>query len=286
MRCTAHRIVLVAGLATTLLASGTVYAASWTVGIAGESGTPGGYVQVEETIKGNQINGTPLQLRSDLGISTVKNLKISATRRLGSAGALHLWLALTDLTGSGFLNRTAYFNGVTLAPGPISSNTTFKDFGRLQATYWRRIVGFGRGGGLWLSGGLTFVSLNFVINAKIAPDSIGYETKEDFNTQELPIPIFGIHLTYPLGRGFGIFGGIEGGHIPWTNSLRYEGGMVQLTQTNEDADLGLRYRFADGWTARLYLYAQHFQQHERSGQDNNYVQLNQHGFGIGITRSF
>lgn len=257
-------------------------AASWQLSLAAELGTPSGYVQVRE----NKIAGTPLGLRGDLGVSTTYNLRLSAIRSFGRVSALHLWLGATQLTGSSRLLQRAYFNGVTLAPGPISSDTRFQDFWRLQATYWRKIVGFAGSGGLWLSAGLSFVSLNFRINAKIASDSTGHETKEDFNTQELPIPIFGIHIRYPLADGFSLFADLDGGHLPWTNSLRREGGMVQLTQTNTDALLGLRYRSSGAWLVRAYLFDYRYWQNERSAEDGNFVRINQHGVGLSVGYRF
>lgn len=263
-------------------AAGSAHAAAWRVGFSAEAGTPGGYVQVRE----NQIQGTPLHLRSDLGVTRANNLELSAVRSLGGDGAVHLGLASTTLDGTATLEQSAYFNGTTLAPGPISSDTHFPDYLRLNAAYWYRIADFGHGGRVWLSAGLTFVSLNFRIAAAVAPGSVGHETKEDFNTQELPIPVFGLHLSYPLSGALTVYAGFQGGHLPWTNSLRREGGMVQLTQTNQDAVLGLGYRFAGAWSARLYLYSYDYRQNERSGEDGNYVQINQHGVGLGIARRF
>lgn len=281
MRTCSTGLRLFAVLGLGLGASVSAHAA-WKVGIGVEAGTPGGYVQVRE----NAIEGTPLHLRSDLGVSTGYSLRFSAIHPFGGNNALHLWLSATRLIGSSTLSRTAYFNGVTLAPGPISSDTNFQDYWRLQASYWRRLVTFPGGGGLWLSGGLTFVSLNFKINARIAPGSVGHETKEDFNTQELPVPVFGFHVRYPLAPGFALFGGVSGGHLPWTNSLRREGGMVQVTQTNEDAVLGLGYAFSAGWSARLYLFDRRYWQDERSAEDGNYVRINQHGVGLELIGTF
>lgn len=255
---------------------------AWKVGFDAESGTPSGFVQVRE----NHILGTRLPFRSALGVSRVTSLRVNAIRRLGPRSLLSFWLSGTQITGSETLTHTAYFNGTTLEPGPISSDTHFLDNWRFTATYWYRIAGFGSGSTLWLSGGLTYVGLNYKVGARIAPGSIGHETQEDFITQELPIPIFGIHLYYPLHGGLSLFGDFEGGHLPWTNSLRREGGMVQLTQTNEDADLGLRYRFDETWSVRLYLYDRYFMQNERSGEDGNYIRLGEHGVGIGFMGRF
>lgn len=277
-----HAALIALSASSAVLAPASAHAAAWQLGFSAERGTPGGYVQVRE----NQIDGTPLQLRSNLGVTSATNLRLSAVHSFGRDGLLHLALSSTTLDGTATLGQTAYFNGTTLAPGPISSDTHFPDYLRLQADYRYRVTGFGHGGRLWLSAGLAFVSLNFRIAATVAPGSIGHETKEDFNTQELPIPVFGIHLSYPLGAALSLYAGFQGGHLPWTNSLRREGGMVQLTQTNEDAVFGLRYRFARTWSARLYLYDYRYQQNERSAEDGNYVQINQHGIGLAIARGF
>lgn len=276
------RVLLTVAIIAMAAGAACARPSAWKIGFAAEAGTPSGFVQVRE----NQIVGTRLPFRSTLGVSRVTGLRVSAVHRLGPRGLLHLWLSGTQITGSGTLTHTAYFNGVTLEPGPVSSNTHFLDDWRLTAAYWYRTVAFGSDGGLWLSGGLTYVGLNFKIGARIAPNSVGHETKEDFITQELPIPIFGIHLYYPLYGGFSFFGDIEGGHLPWTNSLRREGGMVQLTQTNEDADLGMRYRFDHTWSARLFVYDRRFMQNERSGEDGNFIRLDEHGVGIGFTGRF
>lgn len=255
---------------------------AWHVGFATEAGSPSGYVQVRE----NRIDGTPLDLRGDLGVTRSNTVRIRATRGLGHRGQLHLWLSGTQLPGSATLRRTAYFNGATLAPGPVSSETGYTDYLRFQASYWYKLAGFGHGGRIWLSGGLTFVSLNFRMRAPVAAGSAGRETKEDFNTQELPVPLFGIHVTYPAGSGLTVFADFTGGHLPWTNSLRREGGMVQVTQTNRDADLGLRYRFARTWTAGLYVFDRRYMQNERSAEDGNYVHIDRDGIGLEFADRF
>lgn len=257
-------------------------AATWHVNLDGGSGIPSGYVQVRE----NQIEGTPLSLRGDLGVTRTERLSVGAVRSLGGRGQLHLWLGATRIRGRSVLSRTAYFNGTTLAPGPISSQTGFQDDWQLRASYWYRLYGFASRGGIWLSGGLDVVLLNFRIHARIAPGSVGHETKEDFNTQELPVPILGVHLRYPLVRDFDLFAGIEGGHIPWTNSLRREGGMVQVTQTDADAVLGVRYGSRRGWSARLYWYDTRYWQDERSAEDGNYARINRHGIGLAVGYRF
>lgn len=272
-----HALVAAAILGVT---AGSAHAKShiWQVGLAAADGTPSGVVQVRE----NRIEGTRLDLRNTLGVSHVTSLRLSAIHRLGSRSELHLWLSITQLDGSGVLTDTAYFNGATLSPGPVSSNTHYLDDWRLTADYWRRVLRFRSGGGLWLSGGLTYVGLNFKIGARVTVGSTGHETKEDFITQELPVPIVGIHLRYPICAGLSLFGGIQGGHLPWTNSLRREGGMVQVTQTNEDADVGVSYQFSETWSAQLYVFDRRYMQNERSSEDGNFIRLNVHGIGIAL----
>lgn len=255
---------------------------TWKLELFGESGSPSGVVRVRE----NQIVGTRFDLRRDLGIRRATTVGVRAVRPVGKKGAIHLWFAGSTLTGSATLGRTSYFNGTTLEPDRVSSGTRFLDDWRLEATYWRRVTRFANGGSFWLSGGLTFVSLNFKLNARIAAGSARHETKEDFNTQELPIPIIGIHLDDPVAKRLDALADVEVGHLPWVSSFRYEGGLVKLTQTHEDARLGLRYRFSAAWSARLYWFHYAYQQHERSHEDGNYIRLNQQGIGFGIGHGF
>jgi len=257
-------------------------ASAWSFGVFGERGATSGVVRVRE----DAIVGTRFDLRHDLGIDRATTLGVRAVRRLGEEGAIHLRFVATTLGGSATLPRTSDFNGTTLEPGPVSSGTSYLDDWRLQATYWRRVSRFAKGGSLWVSGGLTFVSLNFKLNARVAAGSARHETKEDFNTQELPVPIIGVHLDYPLINRLDLLAGLEGGHLPWVSSFRYEGGLVKLTQSHLDLRLGLRYKISRAWSARLYWYHYAYQQHERSDEDGNYVRVSQQGLGLAVGHGF
>lgn len=278
----AQRLALVFVLSFAFLLPHIVRGSTWKLELFGESGSPSGVVRVRE----DQIVGTRFDLRHDLGIDRVTTFGFRAVRPVGEAGAIHLRFTGTTLSGSATLADITYFNGTTLEPGRVSSGTRFLDDWRFEATYWRRVAHFANGGSLWLSGGLTFVSLNFKLKARVAADSVRHETKEDFNTQELPIPIVGVHLDYPVGSRLDLLADLEGGHLPWVSSFRYEGGLVKLTQTHEDVRLGLRYRFSPAWGARLYWFHYAYQQHERSHEDGNFIRLNQQGIGFGIGRGF
>ena len=255
---------------------------AWKLGFSAESGTPSGFVQVRE----NRIEGTRLPFRSTLGVSRITSLRINAVRRLSTRSLLHLWLSGMQITGSGTLTHTAYFNGTTLEPGPISADTHFLDDWRFTATYWYRIAGSSSGAGLWLSGGLTYVGLNFKIRAGIAPGSVGHETKEDFITQELPVPTLGVHLRYPLGRRVRLIADATGGRLPRVYSLRHEGGAVTIDQAQWRAQLGLSGRFSAGWRLRVYWFDRYYRQNEQSHEDGNRIKLRSHGFGIGVAHGF
>jgi hypothetical protein len=65
----------------------------------------------------------------------------------------------------------------------------------------------------------------------LAPGSTGDEMKEDFVTQELPIPLLGVALDYPFTDRLHLISSLNGAYLPRVNSLRKEGGEVTLTQT-------------------------------------------------------
>lgn len=253
--------------------------ATWNLSLAGESGRPGGYVKVRE----NAYPGTPLHFAGDLGVKHLRTIALDAWTALSPRSQLHLSLASDTLDGATTLNRPILFNGTRILPGSLATVTHFPNFLRFSAAYRHSLFDLGDGGHLWVSIGFTFVSLNFKLHGQIAADSPGHETKEDFNHQELPVPIIGLHLAYPLYPRLSLIADVSGGHLPWLDSLRREGGVVRITQTNQDADFGLDYRFAARWQLALYAFSRDFAQHERSREDSNFIRLTDHGYDIRIT---
>jgi hypothetical protein len=124
--------------------------------------------------------------------------------------------------------------------------------------------------------GLAYVYFNPKINGN----------PEDFYLQELPVPLLGIRLAYPLGGRLSVAASRTGGLLPRVNSGRKEGGTVFLQQSHADAELGLTYAL----TAALRLEASdrltYFTQHELSHEDNNAFLLLDHGLRLTLSYRF
>lgn len=268
--------ILLLALAATAGSDVAKAADGWQLAAGGEVGDVGGWVQVRE----NAIEGTRLHLHDDLGVQHMQTLTLRAWRPLSDVSELHLGFATHRLDGSTTLAAPVYFNGTTVAPGRLATVTHFQDFLALDAAYWRRLVDFGDGGRLWGSLGATFVLLNFRLDGTIAADSVGHELKEDFYVQELPVPVLGLHLRYPLTDALDLTADVSAGRLPWVNSLRTEGGEVRLAQTDEEEALGLAYRLAERWRVDAHVFHRYLAQDERSREDGNVIRLRSTGVGL------
>lgn len=271
-----------------LLAGGLVAATparadnGWDLSVLAEVGSPGGWVQVRE----GEIQGTRLGISDDLDVNRMTTLRLRAIRTYSDVDEVHLGLAASMLDGGATIDTPVFFNGATIAPGRLDTVTHFQDFLTFDASYWRRLVGFDNGGGIWGSVGGTFVLHNFRLQGTLAADSIGNELKEDFYVQELPVPTLGLHLRYPFAEQWKLSADISAGRLPWVDSFRSEGGEVRLAQTNEDAALGVEYHFDARWRAGIYAFHSYFAQHERSNEDGNAIHLTSNGVGIGVGYTF
>jgi len=255
-------------------------AGRWHGLIEGETGTPGGWVQVRE----NGIQGT--QLHMGRIANRWHTLRLGAWRDFGDVNSVHMSLSVSTIRGGTDLAAPVLFNGTTIAPGRLETITYYRDFFALRGAYWRRLVDFGRGGGLWSSVGLAYTGLNFRLNGPIAPTSVGHETKEDFIAQELPVPTLGVHLRYPLGRRVRLMADATAGRLPRVYSLRHEGGAVTVDQTQWREQLGLSGRLSGSWRLRVYWFDRYYRQNEQSREDGNRIKLHSHGYGIGLTADF
>jgi hypothetical protein len=271
-------------LATAVLATAPARASdhSWQLMATGETGVPGGWVQVRE----NAIQGTRLHFSDNLNVNRMQTFRLQAWKPLSDVSELHIGFSTSQLDGHASTAVPVYFNGATIAPGRLSTITHFQDFLAFDASYWHRLVDFGNGGRLWGSVGATYVMLNFKVGGTIAADSVGSELKEDFYVQELPVPILGLHLRYPLTDALKLTADIDVGRLPWVNSLRTEGGEVRLAQTDEEETLGLEYRFTAHWQAVAYAFHRYFGQNERSREDGNVIRLRSSGVGLGVGYQF
>lgn len=255
---------------------------SWHVAVQAEQAVPNGWVRVRE----NAIQGTQLSIHDGLRVSHMQTIRLNAWKPLSDSSELHFGFSTSRLNGHALIDAPVYYNGTTIAPGRLDTTTHFQDFIAFDASYWHRLVDFGNGGRLWGSVGATYVMLNFRLDGTIAADSIGHELKEDFYVQELPVPMLGLHLRYPLTDALKLTADVTMGRLPWVNSLRTEGGEVRLAQTDKEEELGLEYRFAPHWQAVAYVVHRYLGQDERSREDGNVIRLGSNGIGLGVDCQF
>jgi len=262
-----------------LALSPAAFASSWHVSAGVEQGTLGGWVRVRE----NAILGTHLRLRDDLRADTMQTLRLGAWKSLSPDSQLHFGFVTHRFTGHAVFGTPVYFNGTTVpAGGQLDTATSWQDFLGFDASWWRRLYTLDNGGTLWGSIGATYTMLNFRMHGTIAANSVGHELKEDFYVQELPIPTLGLHLRMPLSGNWGLTADVTAGRLPYVNSLRTEGGEVQLAQTNVDARVGVADAFAPHWSLDLYAFHSALVQSEHSREDGNYVRLHSTGVGLRV----
>jgi len=255
----------------------------WEISAGGQVGIPSGWVKVGE----NEVRGTRLRFRKDLGIDTSEAVQVGLGYHLDSASAFRLSVQSLFLDGSTTLHRDVFFNGTTLANGSrLETRTHFPDFFRIGISYERYLTPLGDGGNLYWSAGLSYVLLTFRVHGTLAASSKGSETKEDFLTQELPVPIAGIRGDYPLiDRLSGVFS-FGGGYLPRIDSLRAEGGDVKLNQAHADVGLGLAYDLSPGIRAEAGYQYTYFFQLEKSREDDNVILLSDNAFRASLSYRF
>jgi hypothetical protein len=255
----------------------------WRIGIGAAFGAPAGWVQVRE----RAIEGTRLHFRRDLGVRSDHSFQLHVEYRRRPGDGFGVTVSSWTLRGAAILPADVLFNGTTLAGrSTLITRTDFPHFIRVDMEGWRRISKLGRRGSLAGSLGLTAVFLTYTMSGTESPKSIGHETKEDFVTQELPVPIAGLRLHYPLGGRLTLSAAISGGLLPWVNSLRREGGMVRITQGHADSDLCAELAV----NRELHLLADarfsEFTQREKSREDGNDIHLRSTLLVLGIARDF
>ena len=255
---------------------------SWHIELTGEFSAPNGWVQVRE----NDIQGTRLHFGNDLNVNDMQTIRLQVWKPFSDFNELHMGFATHQLLGNATTDVPVYFNGTTIAPGHMDTATHFQDFIAFDASYWHRLVDFGQGGQLWGSVGGTYVMLNFRMRGTIAADSVGNELKEDFYVQEMPVPIFGLHVRYPLSDAWRLTADATWGRLPWVNSFRTEGGEVKTAQTNWEAVVGLEYSLSPQWKLTGYLFHRYYAQDESSHEDGNQISLATNGGGFGVIYQF
>jgi hypothetical protein len=239
------------------------------VTLTGSVGIPRGYVKVRE----NETAGTHLSLHGDLGIDTVEDVELGLAYHLTARDSFRLRGDAIFLYGTQRTEEEVVFNGATFAAG--SDLQSRPEFFRVTALYERRLLDFANGGALAGDIGATYVLLTYKINGTLASNSVGHETKEDFLTQELPIPMLGVSYEQPLGERVRLVSSLLGGWLPEVDSLRSEGGTVKLQQSHVDFDLGFDYAFNEALSGGAGYRVSYFAQHETSHEDGNDFQLTQ-----------
>ena len=255
----------------------------WAVSAAGRVGIPGGWVKVGE----RGVAGTRLELRRDLGIHHSEAAELGLAYHLDSVSALRVSLQSLFLDGSTTLHRDVFFNGTTLAGGTrLETRTDFPEFLRVGPAYERHLASFGEDGSLYGSAGLTYVLLTFRVHGTAAASTRGHETKEDFLTQELPVPILGIRGEYPLAERLSATIAFAGGYLPRVDSLRSEGGDVKLNQAHADVGVGLAYDASPAVRVEAGYQYTYFFQLEKSAEDDNVILFSENALRAAIVYRF
>ena len=274
------RVIAVAlGGAVLMLVAVTARAAPWKWHVGLARGVPGGVIQVRE----NSIAGTPLPLGSALGFDSIPRLRLQAVDAKGPGAALVMRLDFARISGETVFSQPVYFNGVELDAGqPVRSIANWDNYWQFTMVYRHRLFGDGRGPSLAGEIGFTYVGLTYSLQghplgAANPAELSGSTTVEDFITQELPVPQFGLQFRYPFARSWSLDAEFLGGHLPRLYSLRNEGGKVYVTQTNQEFRWGLNYRWSSNLQAGFGWYDRYYMQHEQSAQDGNYIRMPEHG---------
>jgi hypothetical protein len=250
------------------------------ISLGTEVGIPRGHVQVRE----NQLQGTYLSLHGDLGIDTIEYVTVAGAYHFTPKDSLRLNFDTIFLYGSSTLSQDVLFNGALLQGGTTAESRP--EFFRLTTFYERHLLDLASGGRLAGDIGLTYVFLTYKINGTLSPQSTGSETKEDFVTQELPVPMLGLSFEQPISERTSFVCSVLGGYLPMVDSLRNEGGDVKLSQTNVDLLMGLRYAFTPALDLRGGYSFHYFEQYEKSHEDGNYFELWNNDFTLALAYRF
>jgi hypothetical protein len=281
VRCRLLGATSVALVASVLLHSVRADASQWRWTAALETAQPTGWVQVRE----NDIEGTRLSFGNDLGIRRRNGFRLDTFKTASPGAEWQLSVATYTLDATTTITAPITFNGATIAPGQLRTATHYTHFLEFDGSYRRRFLTFGERGGLWGSVGGTFMLLNFTLHGDLAPGSVGKETTETFYVQELPVPVLGLHLSYPLGQAWSLTSSATIGGLPRVNSLRHEGGVVRLRQTNNAFSVGVSVRRSE-WEIALSAFARSYMQDEQSHEDGNVIHLRDSGLAVALTHAF
>ena len=253
----------------------------WELALGGQVGVPSGYIKVGEN-RGVDVPGTRLRFHEDLGLDLSGAAELKVGYHLTPRDALRFSLLAFFLEGTTTLERNIFYNGTAFGGGTLDSNFTFP---RFTLAYERELLPLGEGGTLSGTVGLTYVSLNAVLRGT-GPLVVRQKAPEDFFRQELPVPLLGLRADYPLAPRLRLTASLAGGYLPWVDSLRTEGGTVNLTQAHVDGYLGLSYALTPALSLEGGYRYTYFSQHERSHEDDNLFVLSDSGVVLGLAVRF
>lgn len=254
----------------------------WSTEIA--RGVPSGVIRVRE----NAVAGTTLSLGPRLGIDSIRHLRFGGLDEISHGHAFVLNVDFARLYGETVLPTPVYFNGVQLAAGKtLTSSASWLENWQVTALYRQRLWGSAAGPRVDGDIGFTYVGLTYSLQghpsgASNPSELSGSRTSEDFITQELPVPQVGLDFRYPITSSWEIDARIIGGHLPLLYSLRNEGGKVYVTQTDQEARLGVSYHLKKRLQVGFGWYSRYFMQNEQSAEDGNYIRLTGHGLYLSL----
>jgi hypothetical protein len=238
-------------------------------------------------VRERAIEGTRLDFRRDLGVRRDHFLDLRVEYRPRPDDGFGITVSSWTLRGTTILRANVIFNGTTLAAGhPLTTRTDFPHFIRIDIEWWRRISTLGGRGELDGNLGLTAVLLTYKMGGTESPSSVGHETKEDFVTQELPVPIIGVRLRYPLGGRAALTAALSGGYLPWVDSFRQEGGEVRITQGHADIAVGTDLVISPSTHVLAGVRLSDFAQREKSREDGNDIHLRSNLLVLSVARGF
>ena len=258
-----------AGPAPGAFTGGSDWLAGWDVSLDGRVGVPSGSVRVGE----KPVKGTELGLHNDLGMAVSEVLEASLGYHLTPRDAIRLTYLQYFLNGSTTINQSFTYNGQFYDPGRVTSSLGFN---WLSLAYERVLFALPNGGSLTGSAGVRYVSLDAVVRGN----------HEDFYRQELPVPIVGLRLIYPIDQRWALTADVSGGGLPRVDSLRQEGGTVYLNQTHADGGVSLTYAITPTLQAHAGYHLTYFLQHEKSHEDDNRFELIDNGLQFGLNFRF
>jgi len=244
------------------------------------------YTRVRE----NQDKGTKLSLAKDLGIPVIGEARIDMGWRFDPDDALTLGISYIFAWGETRLDHDIHYNGAVLEGGTDAGTMGggVKWF-VLEVSYERILFRFGENGRGYLAAdmGLRFDALDWRFTKKtFVPGTKGTEAGEDFLTQAIPIPVFGLSARFPLAHSVDLIASLRGFRINHLSSGRSEGGIVYASESLVDAKLGLAFTLSDATELSFGYRFLYVDMDNESREDGNVIGILAHGLFVTLTVIF